>query len=470
MRFTIAFIALVAPFLASAVPIRRDASANDILVLQFADVLEQLESQFYKQALDKFKDSDFQDAGFASSQLPLEQFKVIQFDEDTHSTALRSALKSFGKDPIDTCKFNFDPALTDVSTMAATARVVENVGVGAYLGGAALIDDVVILEAAGSILTVEARHQTVLNILSGASAVPSPFDIPLTPSEVLALAGPFISGCDLGIPANTPLVITNTGTVAPGTKLEFEAASINGTISEDKLFCQMILGGAAVSIPLPFKDCVVPNDINGPVAIWITSDGQPLVNNVRDRATTQQVAGPAMAFIDTVTEELGKLAKPCEVKDSGSREGKGKGKGKGSRKGSGSHDGSDDGSDSKDDGSDDKGSDGGSSDPAQAQGSSSSTTVISLDQASSIVASASSTTPAAAPTVTIAGAAASPSSAQSNVASAPGGPNMQTGKSADGSITIVGWTNIPAADSAPAAAPAAPAAPASGGYGGYGGY
>lgn len=235
----------------------------------------------------------------------------------------------------------------------------------------------------------------------------------------------------------------------------------------------MILGGAAASIPLPFKDCVVPNDINGPVAIWITSDGQPLVNNVRDRATAQQVAGPAMAFIDTVTEELGKLAKPCDVKDSGSHEGKGKG----SRKGSGSHDGSDGGSDSKDggsdnkdDGSDNKGSDGGSSDPAQAQGSGSSTTVISLDQASSIVASASSTTPAAAPTVTIAGAAASPSSAQSNVAPASGGPNMQTGKSADGSITVNGWTNIPAADSAPAAAPAAPAAPASGGYGGYGGY
>jgi hypothetical protein len=83
--------------------------------------------------------------------------------------------------------------------MAATARVVENVGVGAYLGGATLIDDPVLLDAAASILTVEARHQTVLNILSGASAVPSAFDIPLTPSEVLALAGPFISGCDVGI-------------------------------------------------------------------------------------------------------------------------------------------------------------------------------------------------------------------------------------------------------------------------------
>jgi Ferritin-like domain len=99
-----------------------------------------------------------------------------------------------GQDPIGNCQFNFDSALTDVATMAATARVLENVGVGAYLGGATLIDDPVLLDSAASILTVEARHQTVLNILNGGSAIPSAFDIPLTPSEVLALAGPFISG------------------------------------------------------------------------------------------------------------------------------------------------------------------------------------------------------------------------------------------------------------------------------------
>jgi hypothetical protein len=35
------------------------------------------------------------------------------------------------------------------------------------------------------------------------------------------------------VPANTPLTVTNTGPVAPGTALTFKADSINGTIPED---------------------------------------------------------------------------------------------------------------------------------------------------------------------------------------------------------------------------------------------
>ena len=84
--------------------------------------------------------------------------------------------------------------------MAAAARVVEVVGVNAYLGAATLLTDPVLLAAAGSILTVEARHQTVLNILSGSgTAIPAAFDVPFTPNEVLAIASQFISGCSLGV-------------------------------------------------------------------------------------------------------------------------------------------------------------------------------------------------------------------------------------------------------------------------------
>lgn len=121
--------------------------------------------------------------------------------------------------------------------MAATARVVENVGISAYLGGATLLTDPVLLDAAGSILTTEARHQTILNVLSGTgTAIPAAFDIPFTPSEVLAIASPFMSGCNIPIPANTPLSVTNTGTVAPGTLLTFKASTLNGTTSGNVSF------------------------------------------------------------------------------------------------------------------------------------------------------------------------------------------------------------------------------------------
>jgi hypothetical protein len=430
MLFSLSLIALVSAFpaLVCAAPASRfyskRAAAADILVFKFADVLEQLESEFYKQALAKFKDNDFAAAGFSSSQVATEQFSIIQSDEATHSTVLQAALKSFGEQPITSCKFKFDSALTDVATMAATARVVEAVGVGAYLGAAPLLTDPVLLTSAGSILTVEARHQTVLNILSGTgTAVPAAFDIALTPSEVLALAGPFIDGpCDLGVPPNTPLAITNTGVVGPGTKLTFSTTALTSSNDTSKLFCQMLLGGQATSIPLPFDNCVVPDGINGPVAIFITSDGQPLINNVRDRATSQLVAGPTMAFIDTKPQTLGQLARPNAA--------------------------------------------------APPQSTSTSTRTISPSDASSIIVAASSTSPAASSTPPDAsstspaasstsgavssappapteasgypadGSSGTPSSTPSGTPTATSGPNTATGKSADGAITVNGWTGL----------------------------
>jgi hypothetical protein len=311
MRYSTSILALAAPLAAFAAPARfyGKRSDTDILVLKFADVLEQFESSFYQSALAKFQASDFTAAGFLSPSVPTELFTVIQSDEATHSATLQSALKSAGQQPVTTCTFNFDSALTDVATMAATARVVENLGVAAYLGAAPLLSDPVLLQAAGSILTVEARHQTVLNLLSGTgSAIPQAFDIGFTPQEVLAVASPFLGdGCDLGVTANPTLTITNTGSVGAGTLLTFQSSALNG--SSDNLFCQMLVGGAPFSISLPLSACIVPQGIDGPVALFITSDSQPLLNNVRDRATTQLVAGPTMAFIDSSSQTIGQLVR-----------------------------------------------------------------------------------------------------------------------------------------------------------------
>jgi hypothetical protein len=137
---------------------------------------------------------------------------------------------------------------TDVSTMATSARLVENVGVGAYSGAAHLIDDPRVLTVAASILPIEARHQTVLNTFNTGAPIPQAFDIALTPPEVVSIVGGFISNCDLGIQgthfsritrnlhpkahspfflfslhpsANPSLTITNTGAIAAGTSLKF---------------------------------------------------------------------------------------------------------------------------------------------------------------------------------------------------------------------------------------------------------
>lgn len=83
--------------------------------------------------------------------------------------------------------------------MITTARIVEYVGVSAYLGASSVVSDKDLLVTAAEILTVEARHQTLINIMSGATAISQPFDMALLPPAVLAIAGGFISGCTVPI-------------------------------------------------------------------------------------------------------------------------------------------------------------------------------------------------------------------------------------------------------------------------------
>jgi len=183
---------------------------------------------------------------------------------------------------------------------------VENVGVSAYLGGAALVDDRQILVAAATILTDEARHQTVLNMLNGGVAIPSAFDVALAPSQVLALAGGFISGCDLGLPANPALKVTNTAALAPGTTVTFDSPALTG-LNRSTLSCQMMTGGVANAASFPIDQCVVPQGLEGPVYIFITNTTQPLLNSQQNQNVASIVAGPTGGFIDTRQESASQL-------------------------------------------------------------------------------------------------------------------------------------------------------------------
>jgi cell division septation protein DedD len=319
MRYATLFAALTAPLLVLAVPTKyKRASDNDILVLKFAEVLEQLETDFYQQAIDKFTPQDFINAGIMVPEIAAQNFKAILDHETAHTQFLDAALLAVGAEPVQGCTFNFDSVLTDVPTLISVARVVEAVGVGAYLGGATIIDDKTILVAAGSILTIEARHQSFLNVINGANAIPQAFDIALTPPQVLALAGGFIQGCDLGIPPNDPVTITNTGTVTPGTTLTFDSPGLAKAEGKE-VSCQMLTGGSATALSFPIDQCIVPSGINGPVAIFLTTDPQPLAADVVVQNAAQILAGPAIVFIDSQPDALGSLVRqgsgPVESSD-----------------------------------------------------------------------------------------------------------------------------------------------------------
>ena len=76
-------------------------------------------------------------------------------------------------------------AVTDKATFAATAQVLEDTGVSAYLGQVANVFQPGVLRAAGTIATVEARHAAWIRFINAASPAPAAFDKPKSEAAIL---------------------------------------------------------------------------------------------------------------------------------------------------------------------------------------------------------------------------------------------------------------------------------------------
>ncbi len=151
---------------------------GDIGILNYALTLEYLEAAFYNGATA---------ANMALSSQAAAFLKVVTKDENAHVAFLKKALGSkAAKEP----KFDFKGANTNVETFMKTAAVLENTGVHAYSGQALNIKRAAYVKAAISILTIEARHASVIGLLNdptGESIAPNgPFDTPLPAAKVLA--------------------------------------------------------------------------------------------------------------------------------------------------------------------------------------------------------------------------------------------------------------------------------------------
>ena len=146
-------------------------------------------------------------------------------------------------------------------------------GVSAYLGAAAAIQDKKILTAAATIVTVEARHNSFIQLVRGKKPFPNAFDVALTPNEVFTLAATFIKSCPSSNPplpfqafpglqlgsqgaivVQTEIIINTPGytLLPPSGQTEIFAAFINNS---GAVFIQVtvIQGGFRARVPEGFS-------------------------------------------------------------------------------------------------------------------------------------------------------------------------------------------------------------------------
>jgi rubrerythrin len=161
---------------------------SDIDVLNYALTLEHLEYSFYRDGLGLF--SFGQDSRGQSIDT---NFAAIRDHEGAHVETLASVIADLGGTPVEEATYDFGDAYADPMAFMMTAAALENTGVSAYDGAGQFITDPELLTAAGSIVAVEARHASYLNLLTGQIPFPAAFETPLTMDEVLEIAGPFIA-------------------------------------------------------------------------------------------------------------------------------------------------------------------------------------------------------------------------------------------------------------------------------------
>lgn len=174
----------------SPISIRHLAAAQewtDLDVLNYALTLEHLEYAFYRDGVGLFTFGD--DSRGASID---DNLAAIRDHEGEHVTTLIQVITDLKGEPVVEAKYDFGDAYTDPAAFLATAMALENTGVMAYDGAGQFLKNPDLLTAAGTIVAVEARHASYLNLINGQVPFPAPFETPWTKEQVLEAAGPFI--------------------------------------------------------------------------------------------------------------------------------------------------------------------------------------------------------------------------------------------------------------------------------------
>ena len=177
-----------------------DDDTSDADVLNFALTLEHLEYAFYRDGLERFGERDFRSAkalnGFGNRVRGDVRPNLVDIrdHEGTHVDTLTAVIDDLGGTPVEEACYDF--GVSDADDFLGVAAVLENTGVSAYDGAISLIESGDLLTDGVTIATVEARHASYLNLLTGADPFPAAFDEAKRMDEILDAAGGFIVDCE----------------------------------------------------------------------------------------------------------------------------------------------------------------------------------------------------------------------------------------------------------------------------------
>jgi hypothetical protein len=160
-------------------------NADDLGILNFALLLEELEAAFYPAALK---------SGKITAPKEIEYLTAIGGHEAAHVKFLRGVLGSnalFKTSDLNLNQAGLSALLTDRSTILNSAVTLEDLGVHAYNGAGPSLKNPTYILAAGSIVSVEGRHAAGVRSLLGRPTTEPDSDRLVSDADLMASLNPF---------------------------------------------------------------------------------------------------------------------------------------------------------------------------------------------------------------------------------------------------------------------------------------
>ena len=178
-----------------------DLGGGDFGVLSYAYALEQLEADFYTRVVNA---SGFNSAFTDEDRAVLtDLYRHEVIHREFFKTALTAALPNPTEQLLPELSFNYGSLnFNDRTAVLATAKALEDTGVGAYNGAGRLLSNPDYLLLAGKIVSVEARHASAIRSLINPNSKDfagddiineDGLDTVKTPSQIIPVAKGFIT-------------------------------------------------------------------------------------------------------------------------------------------------------------------------------------------------------------------------------------------------------------------------------------